>query len=218
MIDFNTRLERTPRSFYDNKKIIVENNKEFLKGKSLLEFGVYEGNSLSIFSQLYDEFGIEKVFFGFDSFKGLPKETLDNNNPSYWYEGEYMGGSVEMLSNKLPFVTIKDGWFKDTLNKKTLREIKKNPIGLYHIDCDVYISTIQVLEWVVQNDLLVDGALFVYDDWGGHYDKGVGEYECGEGKAHKEICEKYNLKFDFVSCDEIAPGYHEICTFRYNAN
>lgn len=218
MNDFSTRLERTPRSFGDNKRFIVENNKEFLRGKSLLEFGVYEGNSLSIFSQLYDEFNLEKVFFGFDSFEGLPKETLDENNPHYWYEGEYKGGSVEMLNNKLPFVTVKDGWFENTLNEETLGEVRKNQVGLFHIDCDIYTSTIQVLEWIVKNDLLVDGALFVYDDWGGHYSKGVSEYECGEGKAHKEICEKYNLNFDFVSCDVVAHEYHEICTFRYNAN
>ena len=219
MNDFTVRLERTSTGSIDNnKRFIVENNKDFLKGKSILEFGVYMGNSLSTFSNLYDEFGLEKVFFGFDAFKGLPKETLDENNPHYWGEGVFMNGSVEMLNNILPFVIIKDGWFEDTLNGETLKEVKQNKIGLIHMDCDIYTSTIQVLEWIVKNELLIDGCLIVYDDWGGHYDKGVGEYECGEGKAHKEICEKYNLNFDFVSCDVMTPGYHEICTFRYNAN
>jgi len=219
MNDFTARLERTTtRSIDENKRFIVEHHKEFLKGKSLLEFGVYMGNSLSTFSNLYDEFGLKKVFFGFDSFEGLPKEILDENNPHYWTEGQFAAGSVEMLNNILPFVTVKDGWFENTLNEETLKEVEKNEIGLIHIDCDIYTSTIQVLEWIVKNNLLVDGALIVYDDWGGHYDKGVGEYECGEGKAHKEICEKYNLNFDFVSCDVITPGYYEICTFRYSGN
>jgi hypothetical protein len=219
MIDFNVRLERTPRSFVDNKRFLVGNNKEFLKGKSLLEFGVCTGYTLSLFSQLYDEFGIEKTFFGFDSFMGLPKENLDENNPHYWPEGAFShGSSKDNIANMLPFVNIKDGWFENTLNEKTLKEVGKNPVGLFHIDCDIYTSTIQILEWVAQNNLLVDGALIVYDDWGGHYDKNVGEFECGEGKAHKEISEKYNLNFDFVSCDVIADRYHEVCTFRYNAN
>lgn len=219
MNDFITRLERTPRSGIDNKKFIVENNKDFLKGKSLLEFGVYVGNSLSTFSQFYDEFELEKIFFGFDSFKGLPKETLDNNNPHYWTEGLFSGEvTADHIRNTLPFVNIKEGWFEDTLNDETLAEVKNHQVGLYHIDCDIYTSTIQVLEWVVKNDLLIDGALIVYDDWGGHYDKGVGEYYCGEGKAHREICEKYNLNFEFVSCDELIPEYYEICTFRYNEN
>jgi len=218
MIDFNIRLPRTARSFDHNKRFIVENNKDFLNGKSLLEFGVLTGYSLSIFSSLYDEFKIEKIFYGFDSFQGLPKEELDENNPDYWSEGKFCDGSVYSIKSKLPFVNIKDGWFKDTLNESTLEEIKKNDIGIIHIDCDIYTSTIQVLEWIVKNNLLVDGTLIVYDDWGGHYDKNVGEYECGEGKAHKEICKKYNLNFDFVTCDVITDNYHEVCVFKYNAN
>lgn len=218
MNDFNTRLPRTPRSFMGSKIFIIENNKSFLKGKSLLEFGVCQGHSLSAFSQLYDQFGLEKIFFGFDSFEGLPKETLDDNNPHYWTEGAFSGGSADYVRNKLPFVNIKTGWFEDTLNDETLAEVKNHQVGLYHIDCDIYTSTIQVLDWIVKNNLLIDGALLMYDDWGGHHDKGVGEYECGEGRAHKEICEKYNLNFEFVSCDELNPGHHEVCTFRYNTN
>ena len=219
MIDFNTRLPRTPRSELDNRKVLIENNKSFLDGKSLLEFGVYQGKSLSQFSELYDKFGLEKVFFGFDSFEGLPKETLDENNPSYWDQGTFKGGtSVGYVKNKLPFANIKGGWFKDTLNDETLAEVKNHQVGIFHIDCDIYTSTIQVWEWIVSNNLLVDGAIIIYDDWGGHYCNGVGEYECGEGKAHKEICEKYNLNFEFISCDEVQHGYHEICTFKYNAN
>ena len=219
MTDFNLRLPRTPRSSsVDNKRVIVESNKSFLKGKSLLEFGIFKGDTLTMFSNLYDQFGLEKVFFGFDSFEGLPKETLDINNPHYWPEGAFKGGTVDFVKNRLPFVNVKDGLFEDTLNDETLAEVKNHQVGLWHIDCDIYTSSIQVLDWIVKNDLLIDGALLVYDDWGGHHNKGVGEYECGEGKAHKEICEKYNLNFEFVSCDEVAPGYHEICTFRYIAN
>ena len=118
----------------------------------------------------------------------------------------------------MPFANIKGGWFKDTLNDETLAEVKNHQVGIFHIDCDIYTSTIQVWEWIVSNNLLVDGAIIIYDDWGGHYSNGVGEYECGEGKAHKEICEKYNLNFEFISCDEVDHRYHEICTFKYNAN
>jgi len=219
MKDFSTRLKRTPKwSSYDNKRNLVETYKEFLKGKSLLEFGVYSGNSLNIFSELYDEFGIPKIFFGFDSFEGLPKEELDENNPHYWPEGLFKDSSVEHIKSFLPFVNVKDGWFEDTLNEETYKEVSQNEVGLFHIDCDIYTSTIQVLEWIVKNNLLVDGALIVYDDWGGHYDKNVGEFECGEGRAHKEICEKYDLNFEFVTCDVVMPDYWEICVFKYNAN
>ncbi len=218
MIDFKVPLPRTPRSLIDNKRFIIENNEEFLQGKSLLEFGVWNGNSLSMFSELYDQFNIEKKFYGFDSFLGLPEEKFDNNNPDYWYPGVF-STDPNIVKNKLPFTMIIDGWFQDTLNQNTLEEIRKNQIGIIHIDCDIYTSTIQILEWIVYNNLLVDGTLVIYDDWGGHRSKNVGEYECGEGKAHKEICEKYNLNFDFFTCDIINLEYdYEICTFKYNAN
>jgi hypothetical protein len=223
MINFNKRLERTYRqiwydSIFDNRKFLINSNKDFLCGKSLLEFGVWSGASLTQFSNLYDEYGLEKKFFGFDSFEGLPPEELDENNPEYWKPGLFSDTSLEEIQKKLPFVNLKKGWFKDTLNDQTLKEVSKTKVGIFHIDCDIYTSTIQVLEWIAKNNLLVSGSLVIYDDWGGHYQKGVGEFECGEGKAHKEICEKYNLNFDFITCDVIIPEYYEICVFKYNAN
>jgi len=216
--NFNTRLVRTPTPHPESKRRLVINNLDFLRGKSLVEFGVYRGGSLSDFGALYDEFGIEKKFYGFDSFIGLPKETADTNNPDYWPEGAFNDTDYNAVRNSLPFVNITPGFFQDSLTTEMANEIKKNEVGIFHIDCDLYTSTIQVLEWIVQNNLLVDGAILIYDDWGGHYYYKVGEYECGEGKAHKEICEKYGLDFEFISCDEIQNGYHEICIFRYKKN
>lgn len=213
--DFSTRLVRTPTAHPESKRRIVASNVEFLRGKSLIEFGVYRGGSLAEFTHLYDEFGIEKKFFGFDSFVGLPKETEDANNPDYWHEGGFNDVSFDGVKQMLPHVKIKPGFFKDSLNDETLAEVRQHEIGILHVDCDLYSSTIDVLEWVIQNNLLVDGTIVIYDDWGGHYYHKVGEYECGEGRAHKEMCEKYDLDFEFISCDEIQRDYHEICIFRY---
>lgn len=217
-MNFLNKLERTEsHQSFEFQKNIIEINKEFLSNKSLLEFGVYTGNSLRRFSNFYDNFGIKKIFFGFDSFKGLPEEKLDSNNPGYWDAGAFSGVSEEQVKNSLPFVNLKSGWFEDTLNQQTLEEIIKHKVGLIHIDCDIYTSTKQVLKWLVTNNLLEDGTIIIYDDWGGHYDKKVGEFECGEGKAHKEICQEYNLIFDFIGCFVIVPEYHEICVFKYKA-
>jgi hypothetical protein len=61
MIDFTETIKKTKRSLKENKRFIIETNKDFLRGKSLLEFGVFSGSSLSLFSNLYDEFGLEKI-------------------------------------------------------------------------------------------------------------------------------------------------------------
>jgi len=217
MIDFTSRLQRSSINIteIENKKKLIEKNKDFLNGKILLEFGVCNGDSLNEFATLYKENNIPTMFYGFDSFLGLPEEKEDINNPSYWPKGKYYQPDIEIPKSKVPPSTVFiNGWFEDTLNDETLSLIKDKQIGVVHIDCDIYTSTIQVLEWLVQNELLIDGTLIVYDDWGGHIEKNVSEFECGEGRAHKEICEKYNLNFEFISCDPIKP-HHEICTFRY---
>lgn len=212
--------EKLPKTVYspiqDFWKKIIEQNKNFLQNKSLLEFGVYKGTSLSNFSSIYDSLNLKKLFYGFDSFKGLPEEKIDLNNPYYWHEGAFAEYGLEnLIRNNLPFVNLKVGWFEDTLNDETLNEIKNNEVGFIHIDCDIYTSTIQILEWLIKNNLLVSGTIIMYDDWGGHLDKHVGEYECGQGKAHKEICKKYNLNFNFIECAIISANYHEVCVFQY---
>ena len=215
-MNFTERLERTPNSKSNLYDSIVRENKEFLKGKSLLEFGVWTGISLSRFTASYNKVGLDKDFYGFDSFQGLPEENLDKNNPSYWTPGLFSGGSTaQQVRNKLPHVKVVPGWFSDTLNQDLLDEVSKKEIGILHVDCDIYTSSMQVLEWVVSNNLLSDGTIVIYDDWGGHYESGVGEFECGEGKAHKDICEKYDLNFEFLSCNVIQKNYVEVCCFRY---
>ena len=202
---------------------LIDDNREFLTGKSLLEFGVYMGHSLTEFSILYGVRNMPRIFFGFDSFKGLPEEKLDKNNPTYWSSGRFnvsdiKEDTIEKLKYLLPSINIITGWFHDTLNEEISRKVKQNEIGIIHLDCDIYSSTLYVWEWIITNDLLSDGTLIVYDDWGGYHEKNVNEYECVQGRAHKEICEKYGLNLEFISCDVIQEKYHEVCMFRYKKN
>lgn len=227
-MDFGKKLDRTiitsspdmyGRAAHVHEKIIKDNS-DFLSGKTLLEFGVCNGFSLNWLSNAYDALGMSKKFYGFDSFKGLPKEELDKNNPSYWNEGSFKSppSKEDEIRKRFPHTKLVKGLFEDTLTTELADEIRENPLGYIHMDCDIYTSTIQVWEWIIQNDLLVDGTIVMYDDWGGHHDRSVGEFECGEGKAHKEICEKYGLNFEFISCNVIAAQgtmVWEICGFKY---
>jgi hypothetical protein len=61
------------------------------------------------------------------------------------------------------------------------------------IDCDLYVSTYQALDWLFSSKLIVPGTLIGYDDW------------ClttlgtaGESRAHIEIARKYKVKFRCV--------------------
>ena len=68
----------------------------------------------------------------------------------------------------MPFARLVKGYFKDTLPKEEIY-----PIAVAHIDCDLYSSTVEVLEFLKPR--LVDGALLLFDDWfcyRGRSDKG----------------------------------------------
>lgn len=199
------------------RKKQVKENKNFLDGKLFLEFGVFKGNSILEYYSSYLENSIDPVFFGFDAFKGLPEEKLDLHTP--WKVGDFdLNGVINpKLLNKKGLEII-PGWFSDTLNEQTKKKFGKKKVGLVHIDCDIYTSTLEVLEFLVVNDLLVDGTLIVYDDWGAWKQAQLQEnqaYDVAEGRAHKEICEKYNLNFEFVHTECVDPEYYYVTTFKY---
>ena len=201
------------------RKYIVNEYKDFLNGKLFLEFGVMKGESILDFYDCYTELNLEKHFFGFDSFVGLPEEKLDNNSP--WKTGKFScGGNINPdLLNKENLEII-DGWYEDTLGDWLLPKFNNRKIGLLHIDCDIYTSTIQVLEFIIKHDLLCDGTLVMYDDWSAYLIKNLDksqELNVGEARAHTEISKKYNLNFELIHTEIIDPTFHIIPTFRYYA-
>lgn len=70
------------------------------------------------------------------------------------------------------------------------------------IDCDLYISSIQALDWIFKNKLAKVGTIIGYDDWWvDSCSAGAGNLhplDTSEGRAHLEITEKYNIEFECV--------------------
>tara|TARA_B100002019_G_C21029904_1_gene479074 strand:+ start:63 stop:695 length:633 start_codon:yes stop_codon:yes gene_type:complete len=199
------------------RKTQVEENKEFLDGKLFLEFGVFRGYSMLEYYSAYGENNIKSKFFGFDAFQGLPEENLDPHTP--WKTGDFnLDGQInpELLNKE--GMEIVPGWFSDTLNKETKKKFGRKKAGLVHVDCDIYTSTLEVLEYLVKENLLVEGTLIVYDDWGAWKQARLTEdreYDVAEGRAHKEIAEKYGLKFELVHTKCVDPEYYYVTTFKY---
>lgn len=201
------------------RKTLVSENKTFLDDKLYLEFGVMNGNSLLDYYQNYKKNNLKGHFFGFDSFLGLPEEKSDVHSP--WKTGQFtVNGKINpnLLSNK--DINIVDGWFSDTLNDSLIPKFKNKKIGIAHIDCDIYTSTVEVLEFIVKNNLLCDGSLIVYDDWGAYKASGLSksfEYKVAEARAHKEIVEKYDLNFKLVRKEIIDPAFYIITVFEFKS-
>lgn len=195
---------------------VVSKNKDFLQDKMFLEFGVHSGTSLLEFYSFYDKYKLKKNFFGFDSFVGLPEEKYDLNSP--WKTGKFScNGKInpELLNKE--DITIVDGWFSDTLhdNDYLIEKLAGKKTGILHIDCDIYSSTIEVYEFMLQNNLLCEGSIIIYDDWGSYLMKNLNKFENGESKAHLDIQKKYNINFELVSEIVLDPTFYVIAIYKY---
>ena len=197
---------------------LVSANKHFLHDKLFLEFGVMQGHSIIDFYGAYMSNDINADFYGFDSFEGLPEETLDKNSP--WPTGKFgCGGEIHQNLKGIPGINIVKGWFSNTLTESLLEKFGNKKIGLLHVDCDIYSATIEVLEYVIQNDLLCDGSLIIYDDWGAYLMDNAtkhDEHSVAEARAHKEIVKKYNLDLELVHKEVLDPRFYIITVFKYN--
>src|SRR5512139_2566413 len=111
-----------------------------------LEFGVGAGNSTRMIAA-------RMPVVGFDCFTGLPED---------WET--YPAGTFACAPPTIPNTRLVIGLFADTLPGFDFRTV--DPVGLVHIDCDLYSSTATVLQWVMPH--LRAGCYLVFDEWFGH--------------------------------------------------
>jgi hypothetical protein len=133
-----------------------------------LEFGVYQGNSLLEVHRVTEEEGLPGVrIFGFDSFEGLPQEAEEEG---VWSAGQYRSdlaftrqrlteGGVDWSRT-----TLVPGFFCDTLTPTLVAEHSLSRVGVIMIDCDLYSSAREALEFCTP--LIRDSAVVLFDDWG----------------------------------------------------
>jgi len=117
----------------------------------ILEFGVFQGNSLK---QIRASLPVEKFdVYGFDSFVGLPEDWVGTNLKAGHFS---TGENIPNIDNVHFYV----GWFKDTIPE--YQKIAKD-IALIHIDCDLYSSTIDILYGL--SPWIKKGTILVFDEW-----------------------------------------------------
>lgn len=143
------------------------------------EFGVFNGNTLGRLIKGFREKQIEVGhFWGFDSFEGLPKE-----DPKVWQNPEWpehafnvqkdfglksVDEAVEFVYNNLKQVNLDDnvtlipGYFSETCKEEARDSM--NYAHYIHIDADIYISSLQALEFCFANWIPVNGTFIRFDD------------------------------------------------------
>tara|TARA_B100001093_G_scaffold518619_1_gene604136 strand:- start:1019 stop:1819 length:801 start_codon:yes stop_codon:yes gene_type:complete len=150
-----------------------------------LEFGVYKGtsfietyNQISDYSNAFYQGGAKSTgkenifmnmkFHAFDSFEGLP-ETKNTSNPIQYFPGAYSASEklfrdrISAAGLDMSKVTITNGWFNESLNNETASRLMLDKIAIAYIDCDIYESSVDVLEFI--SPYLRTGSVLVFDDW-----------------------------------------------------
>lgn len=137
-----------------------------------LEFGTFWGRS---FFPAYFRFRhwLKGDFYAFDSFQGLPKpkelETIttggDFREHTYNFGLNSFMALSEMLEVDQERLKVIPGFYAETLvgHAPSLYGLEPGSVSVCVIDCDLYESTAQVLEFVTP--LLEQGGLIYFDDW-----------------------------------------------------
>jgi hypothetical protein len=183
-----------------------------VRNRDVYQFGVYTGGTMAgqvmYYRALDVRFGHQ---WGFDSFIGLPPEKQGHKLlTKNWREGAYSAADSfrtwqwDRLERKLldsinrskseGSVTFVKGFFNESLTPTLAAERRMLPALFVDVDSDLYISTIQCLEWLFCSGLVHagsrNGTVFRYDDWGGptkHTEL------VGERLAHLEITNRHQV-------------------------
>ncbi|MBM3350012.1 MAG: class I SAM-dependent methyltransferase, partial [Betaproteobacteria bacterium] len=131
------------------------------------EFGCNEANTMRMawdhFRYLFD-----LTYVGFDSFEGLPQITpIDRQE--VWEKGK-LAYSEQLFLKRLiehgfPSTKIRTvkGFYDSSLTPALRDKLLPKKAAVIYVDCDLYASTVPVLDWIV--DFLQPGTVIVFDDW-----------------------------------------------------
>ncbi len=153
--------------FYNKMFVLL---KDAIIEGDYLEFGVANGTSFIFAYQAAQKFNLKSMrFYAFDSFQGLPEIRNIDAEVKNFKEGMFNVAESEFLKRlkkdnvDLSKVQTIHGWFNETLTNETKMNLLIKKASVIMVDCDLYESTVPVLDFIV--DYLQDGTIIVFDDW-----------------------------------------------------
>ena len=167
-----------------------------------LEFGVYRGDSFATAyrairrqrekhagmgyrGEEYERWRARRPrFFAFDSFEGLPageaRRHVDYDAGGYACSEEEFRRNLVAEGVDLDDVVVVKGFYDRTLHPGTKAATGLRRAAIAMIDCDLYESTVPVLDFLT--DLVDQGSILIFHDWF----RFKGSPNCGEQRACRE--------------------------------
>lgn len=174
--DIYQRLNKIEYRSFNRRFYAIEQITEYLIGAQVpgdyLEFGVYKGDTFIHANKFMSIHFQDMRFFAFDSFQGLPKiEGIDvvQDYSSHFHEHDFACSEEKFLANLVDaFVDLKKvntvkGWFDEILRPENADKYGIKHISAVWIDCDLYESTVPVLNFITP--YLSTGSVIIFDDW-----------------------------------------------------
>jgi len=142
----------------------------------ILEFGTYRGYSARLIAGLMNDVGWGGKLLLFDSFEGFPglesavdRESYEVAVNNVWYPGQArpeprIDEAIRLVLEQIippDRLEIVKGFYSDTL-ETSLNDITA---AMVSIDCDLYESTLCVLNHLLAEDIFQDGSVLLFDDF-----------------------------------------------------
>jgi hypothetical protein len=144
----------------------------------VLEFGVATGRTLNQFAYWLPH----KIVHGFDGFKGLPEDWTSRMRTGFF------------ARSKLPRVRgnceLHVGWFDQTL-PSFVQEQGSRPVQLLHVDCDLYSSTVTILDNLKNN--IVPGTVIIFDEY-----MNYPGWQLDEFRAWQEFVAQHKIRYEYI--------------------
>lgn len=141
-----------------------------------LEFGVGRGKSMRWIAPR-----VTGTVHGFDSFEGIQEHW--NGNP--------IGSFAQKKRPKVPEnVLFHVGYFEATL--PGFLETYPDPVAFLHVDCDLYSSTVTILEGL--GPRLQPGAIVLFDEYYNFH-----RWQQHEFRAFQEYVQRSGVKYEYIA-------------------
>lgn len=152
-------------------------------GGHVCEFGVASGRSLRMTQELLP---LSTKIHGFDTFTGLPQAW--GNEPA----GSYSTGGVLPTNMHEGLVFFHKGLFGDSIPQFWQDKPKEDFLAYANIDCDLYSSTLDILE--AMHGRIVPGTILVFDEYLCHP-----TWRQDEFRAWRECCKRFGWQYEYLA-------------------